>query len=74
MTFKTLEIIYYLLQKEQEERQAAYNDAKNAFADATAYEDDSSRISSLKHEMDSLRSEYWKVRDAFNEFDSKSWI
>lgn len=73
MTYKTLETIYYLLQNEMEERQAAYKNARNALDDATIYDDDPSCISSLKHEIDSLLAEFWQVRDAFNEFNSKSW-
>lgn len=73
MTFKTLETIYYLLQNEMEERHAAYNDAKIALDDAINYEDDPSRISSLELDVDSLKSAFWQVRDAFNEFKSISW-
>lgn len=73
MTFNTLETIYYLLKQDMEKRQSAYKVARDALEAAYSYEDDASRISSLKHEKETLWSEYCQVRDAFNDFVSKSW-
>lgn len=73
MTFKTLETIYYLLKNDMEKRQSAYKDVRDALDDVSSYEDDVTHITSLKHEKDMLWSEFCQVRDAFTEFNLKSW-